>query len=79
MAFYVTGGAEQDNADDARATEIAQVSFAQGWNAAMEEAAAVAASYPEGFGSEHAAAGLIRKGQDDAAKTIAEAILDLIQ
>ncbi len=39
--------------------------------------AEIAASYPAGFGAEHEAAGLIRKGQDDAAKTIAERLRDM--
>ncbi len=39
--------------------------------------AKIAASYPSGFGSEHEASGLIRRGQDDAARTIAERLRDM--
>ena len=52
----------------------ARAGFNSGWFAAIDEAAAVAGSYPEGYGPEHAAAGLIRRGQDDAAREIAAAI-----
>lgn len=38
----------------------------------IEACAKIAASYPAGFGSEHEASGLIRIGQNDAARTIAE-------
>jgi hypothetical protein len=38
----------------------------------IEACAKIAESYPAGFGSEHEASGLIRKGQNDAARTIAE-------
>lgn len=43
----------------------------------IEACAKIAESYPAGFGSEHEASGLIRRGQDDAARTIAERIRDL--
>lgn len=59
--------------------ESAKAGFSAGWNAALEQAAAVAESYPEGFGDEYVAHGLIGKGQDDAARDIAAAIRELIQ
>jgi len=43
----------------------------------IKACAAIAASYPAGFGSEHEASGLIRKGQDDAARTIAERLMEM--
>lgn len=58
---------------------IARVSFNAGWNLALEEAASLAASYPEGWGEEYVAYGHIGKGQDDAARQIAEAIRMLIK
>jgi hypothetical protein len=43
----------------------------------IEACAKIAESYPAGFGSEHEASGLIRKGQNDAARTIAERLRDM--
>ena len=43
----------------------------------IEACAKIAASYPAGFGGEHEASGLIRRGQDDAARTIAERLRNM--
>jgi hypothetical protein len=43
----------------------------------IEACAEIAASYPVGFGSEHEASGLIRRGQDDAARTIAKRLREM--
>jgi hypothetical protein len=57
--------------------EAGRLGFNEGWNRAIEHAALVAASYPEGFGDEYVAYGSIGSGQDVAAEDIAKAIGDL--
>lgn len=43
----------------------------------IEACAKIAASYPAGFGSEYEASGMIRKGQNDAARDISQRIKEL--